>query len=110
MAQMCFWEGMLSLEGRLRRGRHGDGFQSGFQRGNACGYLAECEKFGGGRNYFISLQSVSTARMAKSVDALVSGTSGRKAVQVRVLFRALKKTASAVFFSALLGTRSYRGP
>ena len=27
--------------------------------------------------------------MAKSVDALVSGTSGRKAVQVRVLFRAL---------------------
>ena len=31
------------------------------------------------------------ARMAKLVDALVSGTSGRKAVQVRVLFRAQRK-------------------
>ena len=29
--------------------------------------------------------------MVKLVDTLVSGTSGRKAVQVRVLFRALKK-------------------
>ena len=39
------------------------------------------------------------ARMAKSVDALVSGTSGRKAVQVRVLFRALKKASlSAMLF------------
>ena len=33
----------------------------------------------------------SSARMVKLVDTLVSGTSGRKAVQVRVLFRALKK-------------------
>ena len=51
------------------------------------------------------------ARMAKSVDALVSGTSGRKAVQVRVLFRALKKASQTcdAFFSAVLGTPSYWG-
>ena len=35
-----------------------------------------------------------TARMVKLVDTLVSGTSGRKAVQVRVLFRAQKRSES----------------
>ena len=40
--------------------------------------------------------------MVKLVDTLVSGTSGRKAVQVRVLFRALKKVGGfpPTFFSA----------
>ena len=43
----------------------------------------------------------SSARMVKLVDTLVSGTSGRKAVQVRVLFRALKKVGGfpPTFFS-----------
>ncbi len=35
-----------------------------------------------------------SARMVKLVDTLVSGTSGRKAVQVRVLFRAQKRSES----------------
>ncbi len=37
------------------------------------------------------------AQMAKLVDALVSGTSGRKAVQVRVLFWALNKKRIVYF-------------
>ena len=46
-----------------------------------------------------------SARMVKLVDTLVSGTSGRKAVQVRVLFRAQKKREStdSRFFCAQAG-------
>ena len=40
------------------------------------------KRFGGSSAFF----SLIEAQMAKLVDALVSGTSGRKAVQVRVLF------------------------
>ena len=44
--------------------------------------------------------------MVKLVDTLVSGTSGRKAVQVRVLFRAQKKTdANISLFLCPKGTR-----
>ncbi len=47
----------------------------------------------GGFDYICSLK-LKKARMAELVDALVSGTSGRKAVQVRPLFRALKRGAT----------------
>ena len=48
--------------------------------------------------------------MAKSVDALVSGTSGRKAVQVRVLFRAHKKASQlSDAFLVPVGTHIYWG-
>ena len=49
-----------------------------------------------------------SARMVKLVDTLVSGTSGRKAVQVRVLFRAQKKREStdSRFFCAQAGAFS----
>lgn len=43
------------------------------------------------------------ARMAKLVDALVSGTSDRKVVQVRVLFRAPRIPNKALTYRALLG-------
>jgi hypothetical protein len=41
------------------------------------------------RNIYKFAHPLKIAQMAKLVDALVSGTSGRKAVQVRVLFWAL---------------------
>ena len=40
---------------------------------------------------FFSLNTKTIAQMVKLVDTLVSGTSGRKAVQVRVLFWAHDK-------------------
>ena len=39
------------------------------------------------------------AQMVKSVDTLVSGTSARKGVQVRVLFWALKEVILTSFFN-----------
>lgn len=54
-------------------------------------------------NYFFTTFALpdtkTIARMAKLVDALVSGTSDRKVVQVRVLFRAprAEKKFSAFF-------------
>ena len=50
------------------------------------------------------------AQMAELVDALVSGTSDRKIVQVRVLFWAQKKQTLVCFFCALTGTYFTRGP
>ncbi len=45
------------------------------------------------------MSSFSLARMAKLADALASGASGRKALQVQVLFRAQSRVA---FFATLL--------
>ena len=48
--------------------------------------------------FAVTLKEMNLARMAELVDVLVSGTSVRKDVQVRVLFRAQEKQAKACFF------------
>jgi hypothetical protein len=48
--------------------------------------------------YLQRFKRKANARMVKLVDTLVSGTSERKLVQVRVLFRARRELAIALFF------------